>query len=143
MHCNEHVLAAISVVEQCLQELEETLYNSKRTVVVLEPPPLVYFGIASSLAHCGLIGPLGYKTFTAVSPGETQCGALVRMGASLHVPVVLTWRAVEFAHQEKKIVTKRDPRIVRAAATKFAPVALVNLPGETNAPATVMFTIVK
>ncbi|CUG87660.1 adenylate cyclase, putative, partial [Bodo saltans] len=145
----KHSLSAIYTAVNTLYELEKEFKEGEAYCVPL------HFGIASSLALCGLMGPETIRVFTVVSPGEQQAAAMSRMTMKVGLPLLMTWRAVEIAKQEQQsirsVALSRGgggsddgdiiPMMPRVVDCKFVPVANVVLPHEPSKQATTVFTI--
>jgi uncharacterized protein YoxC len=135
----KHAISAVCLVINTLFELDKEFSVGEAYTIP------VYFGIASSLALCGLMGPAAIRGFTVVAPGVEQAAAMARMTVKVGLPVLMTWRAVEVATQEQQSILHstrskgimKHPAIAsRVSDCTFVPVANVVLPHEASKQAT-------
>ncbi|CUG90970.1 membrane-associated protein, putative [Bodo saltans] len=114
-----HALAALNLSVKCVTEARtlaiqyhlhddvmkmDSLGSSNISSSGREIPLAI--GIASAVALCGMMGPPSMKTFTVVSFCESQAMFLCRIAKKDGQPILLTWRAVDFALQQMQKVCK-------------------------------------
>ncbi|CUE74698.1 membrane-associated protein, putative [Bodo saltans] len=122
---SNHALVAVSFIHRCLQAVElmyesplwapdqfsaahqhQQQHHHTETTTPLPATPLpprkppLYFGVASMLSLCGSMGPVTFRSFTVVSSGEPQAVMMCRIAEKKHLPLSMTWRAVDLVRQQ-------------------------------------------
>ncbi|CUG13598.1 transmembrane protein, putative [Bodo saltans] len=146
-----HVTAALAFISNCQTEIEfingsesmspphasqQTFCHESRKEqqsTAKSRRPNIMFGVASSLARCGFLGPSQMKTFTVVSTSLAQASFMCRIAASHQSAVVATWRVAELATQQ--------PHSRESCTVSFVSIALAVLPGEQDGGQTSVYEV--
>ncbi|CUF19233.1 Hypothetical protein, putative [Bodo saltans] len=138
-----HMLTALTFLSRCQKDLREIMEYPTSTasgpipavdnVDCVPSPLLLVAGVASSIAHCGILGPAHLSSFSVISPGTTQSTFMCRTAYANKLPLALTWRAVDVARQQlaiQKRMPRNDSTAERERDYSFQPFAQVIQPGE-------------